>query len=221
MADEITVLKVRTGSANVVMAGNAVNQTLTITNRSDYVLTNIYVKDTFSEGVTFRANSVAVDGTSYAGYNPTTGFTLPVSINAQSSATITYTAVIGDTPPESMSIYSTISFTANGETYEGQRSNTYTMELASGKVNVIKTNNKSAVIRGDTLTYQIVVDNVGTANQTAARFTDILPSTVQFVNGSVKIDGVSYPNYNPNTGFSLGNLYSKSKVTITFDVEVS
>lgn len=221
MANEtINLMKVRTGSADLVMAGNSVNQTLTLTNRSDYEITNIFVIDTFSNGITFKSNSVAVDGKSYVDYNPVNGFTLPVTIKAQSSATITYTITIGDNPPQNMSIYSEVSYTANGTTYENERSNVYGMEVANGTVNLIKTNNKSAVISGDILTYQIVVDNVGTATQTAAKFSDTLPSNAQFIDGSVEIDGVQYPDYDPETGFSLGNLYGKSKKTITFDVRI-
>ena len=39
--------------------------------------------------------------------------------------------------------------------------------------------------------------------------------------GSVKIDGVAYPAYNPQTGFSLPDLAEGEEVKVEFDVSVN
>ncbi len=42
-----------------------------------------------------------------------------------------------------------------------------------------------------------------------------------FANGSVKIDGVRYPSYDPETGFDLPDLAAGESVTVEFDVKVN
>ncbi len=220
MADDI-LLKVRTGSKDVVMAGDTVNQTLTLTNRSSYVIWNPKIVDTFSDGVSFVANSVQIDGKSYTGYDPVAGFELPYTINANSSATITYKILVGENPPKNMTVYSLVSYRANGITYENEKSSTYNLELANGDLTVTKTNNRSVVIAGDTLTYQVVLNNIGTAKHTNVSFRDPLPAHTQFVAGSLAIDGVIQPDLDPNVGFTLADIPAKSQVTITFDVTIT
>lgn len=47
------------------------------------------------------------------------------------------------------------------------------------------------------------------------------PAGTTFVAGSVKINGISYPAYNPQTGFDLPALAVGESVTVEFDVKVN
>ncbi len=217
----INFMKVRTGSKEVVMAGDEVNQTLTLTNRSEYDISNISIKDTISSGVTFKANSVAINGTSYSGYDPTVGFTLPDTIKASNSASITYRVFI-DTQPETQkfSLYSAVTFTADGVEYT-ENSTVYNMKIASGDIKIETTSNKTVLVKGQTITYQSVITNTGNLNATKITFKDELPSSMSFVEGSVKINGVAKPEYNPIESFSVNNLYPNDVATITFDAKLN
>lgn len=217
---EINFAKVRTGSQEVYMAGDEINQTLTLYNRSEYDISSIWLQDTLSEGITYVDRSVYVDGTAYPDANVVNGFLLPVSVRASSSATITYTIAVSDDPPKEASVYSTVNYTANGVQYEGETSNVYKMKLANGEILATMTSNKTGAIQGETITYQLVIENIGTANQTAVKVVDSLPAEVEFVTGSVKINGEARSTFNPVTGFTAGNLYANEKMTITFDTKV-
>lgn len=221
MANEtINFTKVRTGSQEVYMAGDVINQTLTLNNKSPYTISNIWVQDTISEGITFLDRSVYVDGTSYPDANVVNGFLMPTNIIASSSSTVTYKVTVSDTPPKQSSIYSTLSYTANGEDYSGETSNVYKMQLANGDILATITSNKTGVTKGEKITYQVVIQNIGTANQTAVKLVDALPTEVEFVDGSVKINGETRSTFNPVNGFTAGNLYANEKMAITFDAKV-
>lgn len=54
-----------------------------------------------------------------------------------------------------------------------------------------------------------------------SKFKDEIPAGTTFVNGSVYIDGVNFPAYNPQTGFFAANLTPQASVTVTFQVQVN
>lgn len=219
--DVINFTMVRTASADIVMVGNEVNQTLTLTNYSAYDISNIYIKDTLSDGLSYKDLSVYVDGTFYSGYNPVNGFTLPTIIKASNSSTITYKVLIDDSAPNVMSVFSTVNYVADGIQYENEKSNTLKMELASGELVATKTSDKSGAKQGEKLTYQIEIQNLGNVTQNSVFLKDELPTEVSFVENSIKVDGEVRSNISLESGFIVGNIYAKEKKVVTFDVTVN
>lgn len=215
----IKFLKVRTGSKEIVMAGDEVNQTLTLTNQSEYDITNITIKDTLSEGVTYKDRSVSVNGTANGDYNPINSFTLPDIIKASNSATVTYKVIIGDNPPLNMTAVSQITYTCNGNTYT-ENSTTYTMKLANADVVVEQTSNKVAVTTGQIITYYNTIKNNGTVNGTKVFFQNAIPDGTEFVENSVKINNEVRTGYNIETGFNLSTLYTGESINVSYDVKV-
>ena len=51
-------------------------------------------------------------------------------------------------------------------------------------------------------------------------FKDAIPAGTQFVAGSVKIDDVAYPAYDPAVGFSIKDLKPGESTKVEFDVTV-
>lgn len=214
------LMKKRTGSKDIVNLGDEVNQTITLTNRSEYEITNIQIKDTFSEGVNFKANSVVIDGASYTGYNPINGFTLPSSIKVGSSATITYRVIIdSSTTKESFAIISAVTYTFDTTTAT-ENSDTYTMELPNGDITVEMTVDKLVATKNDEIQYTIKVSNIGNLRNTAVTITNPMPDGTSFVEKSVIVNNVSQPTYNPTTGFSVGNIDPNSSTTASFKVKL-
>lgn len=218
--DEINFSLKRTGSDEIVMAGKEVNQTLTLTNNSSYDISNIYVVDTASEGLTVNTLSVVIDGTAYPGCNPISGFTVPSTIKASNSSTITYTVTVADDPPSVMTVYSSVSYTANNVRYENELSNTYRMELADPTLVVLKTSDKTGAVSGETINYQIQIQNTGNLNQTNVVLKDTIPQETQLVDGSIKVDGETRSNVDLAAGFTVGNVYAKDKKVVSFSVKV-
>lgn len=212
----------RTGSKTVAEPGEEVSQTITIYNKMDYEMSNIKITDTISEGATFKARTLAIGGISYGDLDPTKGFNVNVIIPTGNSETITYTIVMEDPKPDgvrSVNLVSSVAFQLGRISYTKESSSS-AVEFTHGEIDVIKTSDKTAVLKGDKILYQCVIKNTGTLVDNDVEFVDVLPIGTTFVEGSVKIDGVSFPDYNPQNGFVIGGIAGKSQKTVTFEVGV-
>lgn len=226
MAEEtIDISKVslsRRGSFDVVMPGYEVNQTLSIYNGTDYVLSNVYVIDTIGSGATFKSKSVQIEGVSYVDYNPINGFLIKGTIASKSSATITYKVTI-DNPLDDLlrviNFASAVSFTIEGE-QKSKNSNVFQCKIANGDIYISKTSNTSATVKGSRLTFQNVIQNSGTQDNTNVVFIDSIPNGTTFVENSVKINNVLQEGANPSDGITISKIAAGEKVTILFDVDV-
>ena len=85
----------------------------------------------------------------------------------------------------------------------------------------VKSVDKAFAVKGDVLTYTSVITNTGSIPVTDVIFKDEIPAGTTFVNGSVTINGVSFPAYDPQTGFFAANLTPQASVTVTFKVQVN
>lgn len=70
------------------------------------------------------------------------------------------------------------------------------------------------------ITYTSEIKNTGYIVLFNTIFQDDIPEGTSFVSGSVFIDSINYPSYNPQTGFSLPDLAVGESVTVEFDVVV-
>lgn len=100
-------------------------------------------------------------------------------------------------------------------------SNIVTTEVLTNSVTIVKSVDKAYAVKGDTLHYTSVITNTGSLLNSDLVFTDPIPAGTTFTAGSVKVDGVSYPAYNPQTGFALPDLAAGESVTVEFDVTVN
>ena len=88
-------------------------------------------------------------------------------------------------------------------------------------MSIVKSVDKAFALKGDILNYTSVITNTGSIPVTDVVFKDAIPAGTMFVNGSVTIDGVSYPAYNPETGFFVANLTPQANSTIAFQVQIN
>lgn len=222
MADEETInfMKVRTGSKDIVMAGDEVNQTLTLTNRSEYDISGVSIKDTLSEGVIFKNDSVQVNGTSIAGLNPVAGFALSGTILPGNSMTVTYRITIDeDATQKKFSCQSMVTYTANN-VERVESSTVYNMELATGAMSVQTDPSVNAVLKGEKFSYVSIVKNIGNLKQMQVTFKNPIPSGVEYVDGSLLLDGKVVEGADPEAGVSLGMINPSESKIVMFDVKV-
>lgn len=83
-----------------------------------------------------------------------------------------------------------------------------------------KSADKTTTRRGNIVTYSIRFQNVGDVEAESVLFVDDLPSGVNFVPDSVKIDGVSIPGANPVTGINIGNVQPNQSVSSVLNFQV-
>ncbi|CEH32906.1 DUF7507 domain-containing protein [Romboutsia lituseburensis] len=205
--------------------GDVLHYTVTATNTGTIPLTNVNFKDIIQNGATFVSGSVVVDGTSYPNYNPNTGFTIS-NVLPGGNVVVMFSATVTSVPvPPKIDNTANITFkyqlSPTSPYIDGSlTSNTVTTNINKMAVTNTKSVNKAYATVGDTLTYTSVIANNGNVNISNTQFIDTVPEHTTFVAGTVKIDGTSYSDYDPNLGFTVGVITPGSHVTVTFDVTV-
>ncbi|HEL5643261.1 TPA: DUF11 domain-containing protein [Clostridioides difficile] len=117
----------------------------------------------------------------------------------------------------------TVEFFSEGESAIG---NDYAIddvslrEIAVPTFTPIKTSNTETANVGDIITYTVTLDNTCDSPLTNVFFRDLIPNGLEFIPGTVTVDGVSVPGVDPNTGFSLPDIGGGTGVEVTFDVVV-
>lgn len=213
--------KVRSSAKPFAIPGESVLQTLTLTNNSDYEISQINITDTLSLGASVVGGSVSIDDTPYDQYSPTTGFTLPKNIGKGESVKVTYNIQV-DSPSQTdlVSLFSTIGYTVEGEMFE-ERTPTVEISIEVADISITKSADKKVAVVGDTITFTNLIQNKGNVEATDIIFTDTLPAGANFVEGSLMIDGVPDEDADPTMGVSLANLNVGGEVRVTFEVKVS
>lgn len=207
--------------------GDTVTYTTELTNVGNIPANNVVVKDTQVIGATFIDGTVTVNGTSVSGVNPYTGFTLSNPIAPGTTTEVKYNVKIDFLPSkEVIDNTAEVPFQYMITTEQGTISNTNlsnTVETLSNYVclAMIESVSKSCATLNDEIYYTVNITNSGNIGATNTLFTSTIQSDTTFVPGSVTINGVSYPAYNPTTGFSIGSICAGNTVQVVFKVKVN
>ena len=209
----------KTASKNWALPQDVLTITTLITNNSDLTINSINFKDTLT-GATVVAGSLKIGEEPHTNYDPIAGFEAEVVLDGLGeSVPISYQIMV-DQYPEVNSVKNT---TTIGVSFDSRqfnlKSNEVQIDILDNEIWLNKSASK-AVISGDELTYTIVISNSGSFKNTNLVFSDPIPSGTTFVEGSVTVDGVAQPTYNPNDGFNIGDLDINGEITVTFKVRV-
>lgn len=199
--------------------------TITLTNVGNVSDDNVFFQDIPSTGVTFNPGSVTVNGVTQGSYSPITGFSLG-SIGIGNVVIVTFTVTVTSVPSSNKvtnNSITTFKYVVDPKeaSYTGtSTSNTVTTNIAYGNLSVTKAVNKKYATIGEEITYTITIVNIGNINATNVVFKDPTPRNSIFVIGSVTINGVAYPSYNPSAGFDLNTMTPGQIITVVYKVQV-
>ncbi len=219
-----SVSKVKSSDKAFLNEGETARQKVVVTNNSSVYLAALIFKDIMTSGATYVAGSVAINGVAQPSYDLAAGFPLP-DLPAGGSVTVEYT-ILANNPKTDNSVTNNgaVTYTVNdpvrGPVTYTENTNPVTIALISTRMSVVKSVDKAYAVSGEILHYTSLITNTGTLNKTNLVFYDPIPAGTTFVAGSVKINGVSYPAYNPAVGFPLSDLAVGQSVTVEFDVKV-
>lgn len=201
--------------------GEEITYTLVLENTGTVGALNVTLNDMLPPETEIVSGSVTLDGVPYVGGLPVV---IP-SIGAGLSATVTF-KVTANTLPAVNPIfniaradYEFFPFTDYSAT-SFSNSNHVAVFIIAREMTNVKSVDKAFAVKGDILTYTSVIKNTGSVPVTDVIFKDEIPAGTTFVNGSVYIDGVNYPAYDPQTGFFAANLTPQASVTVTFQVQI-
>ncbi|HPN93160.1 MAG: hypothetical protein BWY28_00029 [bacterium ADurb.Bin236] len=128
----------------------------------------------------------------------------------------------------------TITITATSQFDPGQTTTgLYTTTVAAAVINAAKTHSPESPAPGDTVTYTITMSNTGSSAGTSVVMTDVVPTGVTYVPGSITLDGTTKTDatgddgsdYNGTTGgavtVTVGTINAGSTKAVTFQATVN
>ncbi|MHA6529455.1 DUF7507 domain-containing protein [Paenibacillus sp. BAC0078] len=113
-----------------------------------------------------------------------------------------------------------LTLTTSGDAYV-VNGNALQIDINAPKITLTKNSNVTGTIVGDTVTYTVITSNTGTASATSAVLSDVLPSGLTFVAGSVVVAGVVKSSYDVTAGIPLGTLAFGTSMTVTYQAKVT
>ncbi len=220
-----SVPKIKSGDKTFMQEGETSVHTVVITNNSQTTLFNMSLKDNMSNGATYVAGSVTVNGVAQPTYDPIAGFPLP-DLAPQQAVTVTYTIQANNPMTASpVTDYATLNYSVDDPLRStvnfSENTNTVSVQIISNRITNVKSVDKAFAVAGDTLHYTSVITNTGSLLKSDLVFTDPIPVGTTFVAGSVRINGAAFPAYDPQAGFDLPDLAVGQAVTVEFDVTVN
>ncbi|PNQ84997.1 DUF7507 domain-containing protein [Paenibacillus polymyxa] len=203
--------------------GDTLTYTITAVNNGN-IAAALTISDNIPAGSSFLANSVSIAGSPQPGVSIETG--VPVgSVLPGGTVSVTFQTVINALPnPQVLVDQASGSFTfqpPDGRTVSGSVvSNTVSISVSSPDVSIVKGTAATDAIVGDIITYTLAVSNNGISTANNIVVSDIIAAGSSFVNGSVTINGTSFPDGNPGFGIAIGTLTPGAVTTVTFQVRV-
>lgn len=196
-----------------------------VTNTGNVNTTNVFFSDTLQSDVTFNDGSVIVNGVSQTTFDPTVGFTLG-NISTLGVVNVSFTVTVIPNPSKNYILNTAIVnynyfINPNGQPYSNSASSNITTTFISiGSLTSTKTVNLGYATIGNQILYTIVVKNIGNASAYQLFFTDTLSNGASFLQGSVVVDSVPQPSYDPTKGFYLTDLVAGNTSTVQFYAQV-
>ncbi|MDE6058620.1 MAG: DUF11 domain-containing protein [Clostridia bacterium] len=100
-------------------------------------------------------------------------------------------------------------------------SNIVNTEILTYSVPKIKSADKTFIQEGETAEYTVVITNNSQTKLLSLFFTDHMSSGATYVPGSVTVNGVSQPTYDPAAGFPLPDLNVGQSVTVSYSMQAN
>lgn len=212
--------KVKTSDKTFLQEGEMANQTVTLTNNSQNNITNMFFTDNLAGGGVYVPGSVVVNGTAQPTYDLVTGFNIG-DLAPSEVSTVSY-MIQANNPKtdDTITNYGNINYNSLGREFN-ENSNTVELAVVSNRISIVKAVDKAVAVKGENLHYTSTITNTGSLPKTNLVFTDNIPTGTTFVANSVKINGVSQPGFNPQTGFALADLAVGANTIVEFDVTVN
>ncbi|MGL4990550.1 MAG: hypothetical protein ACRC57_05175 [Sarcina sp.] len=215
---------VKSANKTLVTAHDIVKYRVEMTNSGNQVINNVTLKDILPLGTSFIEGSVVINGSPSPIQDPTLEVNIG-SINEGETVYVTFDVEVTDNAPDKLTNTATVDYeyTVNPQELpkeKSQISNEVIIDVLIPKVTLEKSSNIEIATVGDVITYTLIAKNIGEINVFDIIVKDLLEEDIDFVEGSVKIDGSPYILASILTGVNIGKLDIGKEKKITFDAKV-
>ncbi len=216
----------KTADKSIVVIGDIITFTLEIFNHSPIPTVSTSVLDMIPAGTRFIENSVTINGTPVPNIRPDTGINIG-SLAADGVATITFQVLVTSIPSNSTIINSATVTVAFQLTPQDPiitfivNSNIVRIPVQFITATVTKTASVSSAYLNQYFDYTVRITNTSEISLSNISLQDTIPAGLQFMNGTVFINGERSPLANPNIGFLVAtNLEPNETIIVLFTVQV-
>ena len=219
-----SVTKTINTDKTTLKVGETSHSTVTVTNNCSAKMLGSFFIIPQPQGASYVKGSVKINGVAYPSYNPVKGFALP-DLDSSQTIVIEYDLRADEPTPAPITHFATLKYAVKdpvrGSVNYSENTDSLALKVVSDEISVVKTVDKLYAVKGERLHYTVTITNTGNITKTDLIFRDPIPDGVTFVANSIKIDGINYAIYNPETGFVLRDLSPDEKLTVEFDVTVN
>ncbi|MGG1330206.1 DUF11 domain-containing protein, partial [Bacillus tropicus] len=216
----------KTADKSIVATGDIITFTLEVINHSPIPTISTSVLDIIPAGTTFIENSVSINGTQVPNIRPDTGMNIG-SLPADGVATITFKVLVTSIPSNSTIINSATVTAAFQLTPQDPiitfvvNSNIVRIPVQFVTATVTKNASVSSAYLNQYFDYTVRITNTSEISLLNISLQDTIPVGLQFMNGTVSINGERSPLANPNIGFLVAtNLEPNETIIVLFTVQV-
>ncbi|EEK55254.1 hypothetical protein bcere0004_34430 [Bacillus cereus BGSC 6E1] len=221
-----TVNPTKSANQAFVDIGDIITYTISLQNNGTVPATNVILTDPIPNGTSFIQNSVIVGGVLQPNANPANGILIG-TLNPNQATTITFQVRVISVPPNGIiQNQGTVSSTYVVNPSEPPVTKITPTPITETHVDTVivtptKSANRQFVDIGDTITYTVTFQNLGTVPATNVTLTDPIPPGAAFITNSVTINGLPTPGENPELGISFGTVNVGETITVTYQVTVT
>ncbi|PEQ08676.1 DUF7507 domain-containing protein [Bacillus toyonensis] len=223
-----SVIATKTASSAFAAVGDTITYTTTLTNSGNTAANTPVFIDILPPELSFVPDSVQINTIPQLGFRPDSGISLD-SIPVGGTTTISFQAIVGSIPVtnptlnQSSTTYSIIVDPTQPPETETATSNPTLVQINEAIIQATKSVDRlfSDIAPGNSsLTYTVLLENVGNTTATNIIFTDPIPNNALFIEDSVRVGGVLLPGVNPANGIPIGDIIAGDFINVTFRVQV-
>ena len=194
-------------SGEKVEAGEEITYTIVLDNTQGTAPGTVKVKDTMPAGTTYKENSIMLDGVPVENDNTDLANGLNVTVPAGKTRRLSFTVTV----KAKEELTDGYIITNQATVGEGEEPNTNEVEhtyvepvISSKKTSeILNVTGRDYALEGETIKYTITVTNNGGLSGDAT-ITDEIPTGTTFVDGSIKVNGVTLEEDNTETKLNSG-----------------
>ncbi|WP_154698518.1 beta strand repeat-containing protein, partial [Bacillus cereus] len=216
----------KTADKSIVATGDTITFTLEVINHSPIPTISTSVLDSIPAGTTFIENSVTINGTPVPNVRPDTGINIG-ALPTNGVATIIFKILVTSIPSNSTIINFATVTAAFQLTPQDPivtfivNSNIVRIPVQFITATVIKNASVSSAYLNQYFDYTVRITNTSDVSLSNVSLQDTIPAGLQFINGTVFINGERSPLANPNIGFLVTtNLEPDETIIVLFTVQV-